>query len=1120
MIGSAIPSRTKLLTACVIAGVYGAPALAQDDAPEIEEVVVTGSFIRGTPLDAPSPVQIVDRDSIEAQGAAVIWDVIKNLEVNSGSFADNGSGEVYGTAGTAQVNLRNLGENSTLTLINGKRMVPSGATTRSGGEFVDINSIPLVMTERLEVLTDGGSALYGADAVAGVVNVIMRTEFEGFELYSDIQKVEDANDAYDATVSAIWGWTSADQNTHFVISGERMEKDPIPLTAAGFYNPQTMLLTGPVSTTSSFFASGFFGAQLNRDYVNQEVIDLNQAEGRRSTVYTDPLCTSGLTDASGNPFFVAGLDPRQRGRPGRRSSSCVVDETQWRMVQYDQTRNSVAASFDHTFENGTEVYSFLQWSEQDTIRAGSGYRQSFGSFLMPSQGAYREGSRGQAFELGHFAPLFGMEQPVITNNPVDAINGGPNVVFRSGGRYNILRTGGDEDTTRTDTATVQLGMRGDFELGDRTLEWDVSYSGGYSSVETQRRDFIRDRLNLAGMGLGGPNCQPNGVRDFDFRHNQEMGPNGWSPWYDGYYRYVFEGYFVQLHETMSLGLTSNNQGQGDCMFYNSLLTQFTDPRLANSDELMDWLTTIHSMKDKRNNLQVLDALVTGDLFEMRGGTAAFAAGAQYRQRSADSQAAAINIPGIQDAILAFDANGMPSEYGYVSNNMGGSSNSLAYELSRNVSAVYGELSLPFWENVESQVALRWEDYGGNIGAEVSPKVALSWRPVETLLLRTSWSQSFRAPNPGIIGAGLDASSVSFLDPLDNQMVRAGLLPPTNENASLESSYTLGGPAPNVGNEYADTYSAGFIWTPDGALDGVSVQFDFWRFEVEDRVLPENASSAIKRQVAAFSEAAASPSNYVLNSSLDTSSGEELYAPCNPAALESRFGRDSDERLNCVVDPRLYQVAGVEESIPSPNRNLIQLKLGAINAGEITADGVDVTLGYRWDTDIGTFNSRLNYTFVRQYLLNNVPGLDNGLLDIGVYDAAGTTGDGNLVRSLPDHKGSMTFNWRNGAHGANLINRFVGSYWDLTYDLRIDEVNPFVSALMSRDIASYYDRWDAQYSYTHPWDNSDWGITRFTFGILDLLDADVPVRETGSLDYDAQVHDGRGRRLYARVNWSF
>ena len=1119
MIRSAIPSRTKLLTACIVAGLYGAPALAQDDDPEIEEVVVTGSFIRGTPLDAPSPVQVVDRESIDAQGAAVMWDVIKNLEVNSGSFGDAGSGEVYGTAGTAQVNLRNLGENSTLTLVNGKRMVPSGATSRGGGEYVDINAIPLVMTERIEVLTDGGSALYGADAVAGVVNVIMRTDFEGFEIATNFEKVEDASGVFDAEVSAIWGWTSNDNNTHFVISAERNEKDPIPVTATGFYNPDTMLFAGRVSSPGAFIASPYFGAQLNQDYINRELVDLNASEGRQATTYTDPLCTSGLTDVSGNEFFVTGFHPNQRGRPGRRSGQCSVDETQWRLVQYDQKRDSVAAAFDHTFADGTEFYSFLLWSNQNTIRAGSGYRQSFGSFFMPSQGTYREGSRGQVFELGHFAPLFGMEQPVITNNPADAINGGPNVAFRSGGLYNVTRPGGDEDTTRSDTGTLQMGFRGDFEVGDNVYEWDLSYSGGYSSVETQRRDFIRDRIHLAGVGLGGPNCEPNGVSDFDFRHNREMGPNGWAP-YAGYFRYVFEGYFVQLHETMSLGLTSNNQGKDGCMFYNPLLTALADPNVANSPELMDWLTTIHNMKDKRNHQHVLDAVVTGDLFEMRGGTAAFAAGAQYRKRSADSNAADINIPGLPNAIIAFDANGMPSEYGYVSNNMGGSSNSLEYELGRNVNAVYGELSLPFWDNVESQVALRWEDYGGAIGAELSPKVALSWRPVETLLVRASWSQSFRAPNPGIIGAGLDASSVTFLDPLDNQAVRAGLLPPTNEHASLESSYTLGGPAPNVGNEYADTYSAGFIWTPDGVLDGLTVQMDAWRFEVTDRVLPENASSAIQRQVAAFSEAAGNPSNYVLNESLDSFSGLELYQPCDPNALEAQYGRDSDERLNCVVDPRLYQVDGVEESLPSRNRNLIQLKLGAINAGEITADGVDVTLGYNWDTDIGTLNSRLDYTFVNQYTLANVPGLDNGLLDIGVFDAAGTTGDGNLVRSLPDHKGSMTFGWRNGAHAVNLINRFVGSYWDLTYDLRIDEVSPFVAALMSRQIDSYYERWDIQYNYFHDWANPNWGNTRFTLGVLDLLDADVPVRESGSLDYDAQVHDGRGRRLYARMRWSF
>ena len=182
-----IPSSRRAITLAVMAGL-SLQVSAQDN--PVEEVVVTGSYFRGSPLDAPSPVQVIDRSSIEAQGAAVIWDVIKNLEVNSGSITNPGSdnGQVEGTA---NVNLRNLGENSTLTLINGKRMVPAAATTQSGGEFVDLNSIPLVVTDRVEVLTDGGSALYGADAVAGVVNIIMRNDFEGLELYGDLQGVQD-----------------------------------------------------------------------------------------------------------------------------------------------------------------------------------------------------------------------------------------------------------------------------------------------------------------------------------------------------------------------------------------------------------------------------------------------------------------------------------------------------------------------------------------------------------------------------------------------------------------------------------------------------------------------------------------------------------------------------------------------------------------------------------------------------------------------------------------------------------------------------------------------------------------------------------------------------------------
>ena len=259
------PSRRRAITLAVLAGL-SFPVAAQDSA-DIEEVIVTGSYIRGSAIDAPSPVQVVDRDSIEAQGAAVIWDVIKNLEVNSGSITNPGSGDNSQVEGTANVNLRNLGENSTLTLINGKRQVPAAANTRSGGEFVDLNSIPLVMTDRVEVLTDGGSALYGADAVAGVVNIIMRTDFEGLEVYGDVQGVEAAGNSYDATVSGIWGWGSSDGDTHLVLSAERFERDPVSVRDGNFFDANSQFL-GTAGTAGALISSGSFGAQLSPGWLN------------------------------------------------------------------------------------------------------------------------------------------------------------------------------------------------------------------------------------------------------------------------------------------------------------------------------------------------------------------------------------------------------------------------------------------------------------------------------------------------------------------------------------------------------------------------------------------------------------------------------------------------------------------------------------------------------------------------------------------------------------------------------------------------------------------------------------------------------------------------------------
>lgn len=1132
------PGKRKAISLAILAGLT-LPVAAQAQDTEVEEVVVTGSFIRGTPLDAPSPVQVVDRASIEAQGAAVVWDVIKNMEVNSGSFTNSGSGERSQTEGTAVVNLRNLGENSTLTLINGKRMAPHAGETTTGGEFVNINAIPIVMTDRIEVLTDGGSALYGADAVAGVVNIIMRTDFEGLELYGDIQGVEQAGDSFDQTISGIWGWASDSGDTHFVLSAERFERDPLKAQDGNFIDANSEFLA-TVSSMGGGVAIPAFGANLNPDWLATDIMAQNVAEGGDGdAVYSDPLCGT-LTGTTGIPFQIGTL----REDRGERGGACREDVTRFNFLARETERNSIAASFDHTFSEQAEFYFFGNYSDNKVILEGGGLNNTGGSsttrgptVFLAQPGSYLGApsllgnSVGQTMELGYFADRIGLTRPTaadMPNHPLALANGGPNVAAWANPRDGIPRNGLRSNTTETNATLVQAGLRGDFNFNERDWNYDVSYSWSATSNEQSYQTFIRDRAELAALGLGGPGCTPNGVSDFDFMGALNVPafgpalPSAWNFFGNAFTQTFFPGYVFTTRESLSLGLTSNNQGQGGCEFYNPFLSSLTDPSLGNSQELMDWMNTTVLRADKRNKLAVFDAVVGGGLFDMAGGEAAVAVGAQWRERNAKSIAPGINYPGLPSAILGYDANGVPNDFHYVSANYECSNCIFNYDNTRTTKAVFAELALPFAEGVESQIAVRWEDYGGNIGSEVSPKVALSWRPIDDLLLRASFSQSFRAPNIGIVEQGLEAGSIVFADPLSNQAVRAGLLDPIPENGEVEQTFTLGGPAPNVGNEFADTYSVGFIWTPSGNLDGLSVQADFWRFEVEDRVLPEPGISAVQPEIDRFLAVRDDPNNYILNDSISSDS-PVLDVPCDPNALEAQFGRDSDERLNCVVNPDLYtdftQGTGISRAARSESANLITLTLAAINAGQIEADGADVKVAYNWDTDLGRFRISADYTHVNQYVLKNVPGLELGLLDTGIFDAAGTSGNGLHVRSLPDNKGNLTFSWQRDQHGVTVINRHIGSYQDLAYDFEYETANDFERSLLNRKIDSYQ-TWDVQYRYSHDWGNSNLGSTIFTVGMLDMFNQTIPRRETGGLNYDATVFDPRGRRWYARVLWQF
>ncbi len=194
-----------------------------------EVVVVTGSYIKGTPTDGASPVEIYDRELIENIGAMNVADITANMAVNSGSENNADSFTSGATQGRTNVNLRGLGLTSTLVLIDGRRQTFASAVANDGSVFVDTSVIPVIALERVEVLKEGAAAIYGSDAVAGVVNYIFRRDFTGFEVDISREQKDLVSSSKDDRASFIYGGEFG--NSNVVVAYQTLDRSPMPGTA-------------------------------------------------------------------------------------------------------------------------------------------------------------------------------------------------------------------------------------------------------------------------------------------------------------------------------------------------------------------------------------------------------------------------------------------------------------------------------------------------------------------------------------------------------------------------------------------------------------------------------------------------------------------------------------------------------------------------------------------------------------------------------------------------------------------------------------------------------------------------------------------------------------------------
>lgn len=213
----------------------------KEEATELETITVTGSHIRRTELEGPSPVIVISRQDLERSGRSTVAEALAQLPQNFASPVSAGFGD-----GTQAINLRGLGVDNTLVLVNGRRMAASGASSNS--PFVDLNGIPLTAVERIEVLTDGASAIYGSDAVTGVVNIILKKDFTGSEVSFGLGASQEGG-AGERQASFVTGW--AKDGFSALFNGEYLRRDSLDASDRSFSSTDDLRARGGTDRRSS-----------------------------------------------------------------------------------------------------------------------------------------------------------------------------------------------------------------------------------------------------------------------------------------------------------------------------------------------------------------------------------------------------------------------------------------------------------------------------------------------------------------------------------------------------------------------------------------------------------------------------------------------------------------------------------------------------------------------------------------------------------------------------------------------------------------------------------------------------------------------------------------------------
>ncbi len=773
----------KLLPLMLLAPVC-AFAQSDDDLEELQGFTVTGSRIKQMDLQQLNPVITYDSEYISRTGARDLQDLIDELPQNQLGLTDR---EVFGfTPGASGVNLRGAGVQYVLTLINGRRAANYGAGASGSLGFANTQSIPLAAIDRIEILTDGASAIYGADAVTGVVNYILKDNYEGLQISGSYGNTTE-KDAANTNLNAVVGTVSDKSSSMFII--DYSTRNDL------FARDRDFSVSSDQSPRGGIDWPNYFGTPYGSPAT---ILDLSSGLEYISSpdnYDTQELLTRTIQDADGynKPF----------GQLREEFGAVATQPTDFM---------SLAPEYSRLSFYGTTKYEV---TDDLTAFAEVGF------------------TRNEVFNTIH-PVAFGSEDDLFTPDgtilPISMYN-----------PYNPLGVNRTDGGTPTDIHVFNRN----FVVGNRTS--DIT------------NDVLRLVAGLEGTIAEDYSWSVSGLYMVDYG----MTVNGGGT----------------LRSATLDALTTTGDSLMDPLSTWNIFGRFTGGPFGGDDNNAEVTPALSALtfNEYQSKLYLASADVSGPLVDLDSGLVQFAAGVEVREEEWFDRADAASVNG----------------------NIVGRGGVNPSDAWRRVQSAYIEFNIPLYEQVEVQAAARYEKFSGGTGDNLSPKLAVSYRPLDWLRFRTSYSEGFRAPSLPELFQG---ETVSF---------RNAGSDPFRGNEGVASVRTREAGNGDLKPEESESFFIGVGFEPSGILEGLYVNVDWFVIDITNRIEGESLQDIID-----------------LN--------DDRVIRSDPTPLDIQNGW-----LGKIVELRDF----------SRNKALMEM------------ESLDFSIGYRWDHDtLGEWDFRVNGSY--------------------------------------------------------------------------------------------------------------------------------------------------------------